>query len=187
MRVALLGLILIFSGCAHTLVIEKSSPPERYLQANHFLHDRTATVKLRTGSDLRVTDLHIGRDTTVFSIDGQTDKVLMMNERIRAIATRDRANALRNGALAGGMVGSVVGFFVGALVAAIDPQVRYSEPSGLHGKEENDLAVILEGVGIGAGVGAFSGGLLGSQLAGVRCVEYHLDPKDPRRWEYLPR
>lgn len=191
MRIMLLGLLLLLSGCAHTFVIEKGAPPEKFAAAQAFLHQKPAKLVLKTDKRFRATDLHIGPDSTVFRIDGATDRIVVMNDRIRSIATQDVRKGTRAGVIAGGITGSFLGLIIGGMVAAIDPEYRYDTyyngEEYSHVEEENDVAVVFEGIGIGALIGTVMGGLIGSQSGSIHCVEFYRDPKDPQRWEYLPR
>lgn len=195
MRVLLLGLLWLlwlFSGCAHTFIIEKGAPPQRYVEADEFLHDNPATVKLHAGSTLHATDVFIGPDSTVFRIDGATDRIVVMNDRIRSIATQDVRKGIKDGALIGGITGSVLGLIIGGMIAAIDPDYveetgPESQPYGHFQDKENDAVVIIQSVAAGAIIGGTFGGLIGSQSGTMHSVEFYKDPKDPRRWEYLPR
>lgn len=183
------------SGCAHTFIIEKNAPPERYREAENFLHDKTASVKLNTGGTLHATNMHIGPDSTVFRIDGATDRIVVMNERIRSIATQDIREGVEDGALAGAIGGGIVGLIIGGLIASIDYKVtcdsgpyEENDPWGsCKQPEENDAITVLAGLGTGVIGGGLLGALIGSQTGTMHCVEFYRDPKDPQRWEYLPR
>ena len=191
MRVALLGLLLVLSGCAHTFVIEKGAPAERYGEAREFLHqDQPAELILTTGKTFTATDLYIGSDTTVFRIEDATDLVIMMNDRIRSITTHEKSNNARTGALIGGFGGGVVGLIVGTVLASMNNVTYVSSSSdcdcGPSSREDDDI-IILSSVGIGALSGSFLGAVLGSQTVSFRTLEFYRDHNDPRRWEYLPR
>ncbi len=195
MRVVLLCLLVLFSGCAHTLVIEKGAPPERYREAQEFLHsDKPASLFLHTGTKLRATDLYIGPDSTVFRIDAGTDRIVILNERIRSITTQDARKGIRKGAVIGGITGGFLGLVIGGLIASIDYNVNCD--SGPEEEDytwsctqpkENDAIAVLAGVGTGLLIGSAVGALIGSQSGTMRSVLFYRDPKDPRRWEYLPR
>ncbi len=194
MRVLLLGLLWLFSGCAHVLVIEKDAPPQRYVEAQNFLHQRPARLFTKTGKLMRVTDWHIGPDSTTFRIDGATDRIVMLNDRIRTLTTQDSRRGTRDGAIIGGAIGGVLGLIVGAIATTMDPTYNcetgpedpdYEWSCGQ--KDDNDGLIVLSGLGIGAAVGAVTGALIGSQAGTMRSVEFYRNPKDPRRWEYLPR
>lgn len=194
MRVLLFGLLWLFSGCAHVLYLEKDAPPQKYAEADKFLHDKPATVKMHAGSTLHATDVFIGPDSTVFRIDGATDRIVVMNDRIRSIATQDVRKGIKDGALIGGITGGVLGLIIGGMIAAIDPEYVYVEetgpenvPYGHYQDKENDAVVIIQSVAVGLIAGGSFGGLIGSQSGTMHSVEFYKDPKDPRRWEYLPR
>jgi len=174
------------------MYIEEGAPPERYEEADKFLHDKPATVKMHAGSTLHATDVFIGPDSTVFRIDGATDRIVVMNERIRSIATQDVRKAIKDGALIGGIAGGIIGLAIGGLIASIDPDYveetgPENEPYGHYQDKENDAAVVLSGLGTGVIVGSLFGALIGSQSGTMHSVEFYRDPKDPKRWEYLPR
>ncbi len=195
MRWLLLALLPFLSSCAHQFVLRKDAPPERYAEAQQFLHqDRAARLFTKTETMLRVTDWHIGPDSTTYRIDGATDRIVMLNERIRTLTTQDSRMGTRNGAITGAIVGSGMGLLVGLLISAIDPQYHCEtgpeEPDynwSCGRRDDNDAVIILSGVGIGAAIGTVGGALIGSQTGAMRSVVYYPDPRDPRRWEYLPR
>ncbi len=180
MRILLLLLLWLFSGCAHTFTIEKDAPPQRYTEAQSFLHQRPAKLFTKTGKQMRVTDWHIGPDSTVFRIDDATDRIVMLNDRIRTMTTQDSRRGMRDGALIGGFSGGLVGLFIGSIAASLQGSCHDCE-------DRNTGAIVLTGLGVGAGVGAVTGALIGVHTGSMRTVEFYPDPKDPRRWEYLPR
>lgn len=181
MRWVLFALLPLFVSCAHTFVIESDAPPQRYADAGQFLHQRPAKLELRTGKRWRATEWHIGPDSTAFRIDGATDRLVMLNAKIRTLTTQDSRRGMRDGALIGGFAGGLAGLFVGSIAASMqDGCDDCSEKS-------NGGAIVLTGLGIGAGIGALGGAVLGSHAGAMRSVVYYPDPKDPSRWEYLPR
>ncbi len=70
---------------------------------------------------MRVSDWHIGPDSTVFRIDDATDRIVMLNDRIRTLTTQDSRRGTRDGAIIGGAVGGVLGLIVGAIATTMDP------------------------------------------------------------------
>ena len=144
-------------------------------------------------STLHATELFIGSASTVFRIDGATDRSVVMNERIRSIATQDVRKAIRDGALICGIAGGIIGLAIGGLIASIDADKRCEtgpedEPWGpCKQDEENDVVIVLSGLGSGIIGGSLFGALIGSQSGTMHSVEFYRDPKDPKRWEYLPR
>ncbi|MBL0061500.1 MAG: hypothetical protein IPP40_08465 [bacterium] len=180
MRILLLGLLWLFSGCAHTFTIEKNAPPQKYVEAQNFLHQRPARLFTKAGKLMRVTDWHIGPDSTVFRIDGATDRIVMLNDRIRTLTTQNSRRGMRDGAMIGGFSGGILGLFIGSIAASIQEGCYDCE-------DRNGGAIILSGLGIGAGIGAVTGALIGTHTGAMRTVEFYKDPHDPRRWEYLPR
>ncbi len=130
---------------------------------------------------MRVTDWHIGPDSTVFRIDGASDRIVMLNDRIRTLTTQDSRRGLRDGALIGGFSGGIVGLFIGSIMATMQgscDDCSMNDHSGTY---------VFSGLGIGAGIGAVTGALIGTHTGAMRTVVFHPDPHDPRRWEYLPR
>ncbi len=186
-------LIISLSGCAHVLYIEKSAPSEKYVQAQTFLHPKPANLYLNTGKKFLVTDLHIGQDSTVFRIDGTTDRIVMMNDKIRSITTQDERKATIKGAKIGAVVGGVLGLAVGGLISSWDNSKDCETgPAdydyGSCGQDDdNDALIVLSSIGSGILVGALTGGVIGSQSGTYRTIMLNWDPKDARRWEYLPR
>jgi len=194
MRILLLGLLWLFSGCAHVLVIEKGAPPQKYAEAQNFLHQRPARLFTKTGKLMHVTDWHISPDSTVFRIDDATDRIVMLNDRIRTLTTQDSRRGTKDGAIIGGAIGGSMGLIVGLIASTIDP--TYDCETGPENpddnwscgqEDDNDALIVLSGVGIGAAIGAVTGALIGSQAGTMRTIEFYPDPHDPRRWEYLPR
>jgi len=181
MRRLLFALLPLFVSCAHTFVIERGAPPEQYADAEQFLHVRPANLELRTGKRWRATDWHIGPDSTTFRIDGATDRIVILNEKIRALTTQDSRRGMRDGALVGGFAGGLAGLFIGTVLASVQGDCDDCT------EKNNSGTTVLAGLGIGAGIGALSGAALGHHTGAMRSVVFYPDPKDPSRWEYLPR
>lgn len=182
MRVLLLGLLWLFSGCAHTFTIEKDAPPQKYSEAQNFLHQRPARLFTKTGKLMRVTDWHIGPDSTTFRIHDATDRIVILNNRIRTLTTQDSRRGMRDGALIGGFSGGIVGLFIGTIMATMQGSC-----DDCNNENDHSGTAVFAGLGIGTGIGAVTGALIGSHAGTMRSVVFYPDPKDPRRWEYLPR
>lgn len=184
--ISCLCIALFLSGCAHTFLIEPNAPRERYGEAQEFLHrNKPAKVELNTGKTWRATDLHIGADSTVFRIDGGTDRIVMLNDRIRTITTQDRRRGTQDGALVGAFSGALCGLFVGAIIAQMNS--RDGEQYGQSDRDNGHRSSIVTSIGVGGGVGALMGAVVGHHSGAMRTVLVSRDPRDPRRWEYLPR
>ncbi|MBK6766606.1 MAG: hypothetical protein IPG71_09920 [bacterium] len=181
MRWMTLALLPLFVSCAHTFVIERGAPPERYADAQQFLHQKPAKLVLKTGKIWRATEWHFGPGSTVFRIDDATDRMIVMNDRIRAITTQNSGRGMRDGALIGGFAGGLAGLFLGSIAASMQ------EGCDDCTDKSNSGTIVLTSLGIGAGFGALSGAVLGSHTGAMRSVVYYPDPKGPSRWEYLPR